>query len=68
MTGKSLKKKSNSIALNFLHVLHNFEEIRYAYQSKHNLSRKNEVILLMITDNKKLHYLAVKNCLHYLEE
>ena len=55
---------------------HITEEIRHAYKSKHNLKRKNQVILLMITDRKKWHYLAVKklsallrdlyclNCLH----
>ena len=32
---------------------HNTEEIRHAYKSKYNLNRKNQVILLMITDGKK---------------
>ena len=39
---------------------HNTEEIRHAYKSKHNLKRENQVILLMITDDEKWHYLAVK--------
>ena len=39
---------------------HNTEEIRHAYKSKHNLKHENQVILLMITDGKKWHYLAVK--------
>ena len=39
---------------------HGTEEIRHAYKSKHNLKRKNQVILLMITDGEKWHYLAVK--------
>ena len=39
---------------------HNTGEIRRAYNSKHNLKRKNQVILLMITDGEKWHYLAVK--------
>ena len=39
---------------------HNTEEIRHAYKSKHNLKRENQVILLMITDHEKWHYLAVK--------
>ena len=30
------------------------------YKSKHNLKHKNHVILLMITDGEKWHYLAVK--------
>ena len=39
---------------------HNTEEIRHACKSKHNLKRENQVILLMITDGEKWHYLAVK--------
>ena len=39
---------------------HNTNEIRHAYKSKHNLNRENQVILLMITDAEKWHYLAVK--------
>ena len=38
----------------------NTEEIRHAYKSKHDLSSENQVILLMITDSKKWHYLAMK--------
>ena len=37
------------------------EEIRHAYKSNHNLKRENQVILLMITDGKKWHYLTVNN-------
>ena len=40
---------------------HNTKEIRHAYKSKYNLERENQVILLMITDGKKWHYLAVKS-------
>ena len=29
--------------------------------SQYNLTRENQVILLMITDGEKLHYLAVKS-------
>ena len=47
---------------------HNTEETRHAYKSKHNLKHENQVILLMITDGEKWHYLAVKNCQHYLKE
>ena len=39
---------------------HNTEEIRHAYKSKHNLKCGNQVILLMIANGKKWHYLAVK--------
>ena len=37
------------------------KEIRLAYKSKHNFKRENQVILLMITDGKKWHYLTVKS-------
>ena len=39
-------------------------EIRHAYNSKYNLNRENQVILLMTTDGKKMVlscYLAVKS-------
>ena len=35
--------------------------MRHAYKSKHNLNRENQIILFMITDSKKWHYLAVKS-------
>ena len=47
--------------LNVLYVPNNSEEIRHAYKSKDNLSRENQVILLMIRDSKKWQYLAVKS-------
>ena len=43
-------------------MLHNTEEIIQAYISKCNSDReRKQVILLMITDDKKWHYLAVKS-------
>ena len=39
---------------------HNKKEICIAYESKYNRKRENQVILLMITDGEKQHYLAVK--------
>ena len=55
-----MKKNNKTIALNILYVPHNTEEKRHAYKSKHNLKCENQVILLMITDGEKWHYLAVK--------
>ena len=52
---------NNEIALNILYVPHNTKKIHVAYKSKHNLTRENQIILLMITDGEKWHYLAVKN-------
>ena len=40
---------------------HNTEKIRHAYKSKYDLTRENQVIVLMITDGEKWHYLAVKS-------
>ena len=71
ITQKDWKKfeiNNKSIALNILYVPYNTKEIRDAYKSKHNFKHENQVNFLMITDGKKWHYLAVKNCLHYLEE
>ena len=62
-TGKDWKKfESNNkpIALNILYVPHNTEKKIHAYKSKYNLTHENQVILLMITDGEKWHYLAVK--------
>ena len=57
---KKFESNNKSIALNVSYVPYNTEEIRHAYKSKYNLKRENQVILLMITDGKKWHYLAVK--------
>ena len=51
---------NKSIALNIFFVPYNTEKIRLAYKSKHNFKRENQVILLMINDGKKWHYITVK--------
>ena len=58
---KKFESNNKSIALNVLYVPHNTKEIRHAYKSKYNLNRESQVILLMITDGEKWHYLAVKS-------
>ena len=58
---KKTESNNKSIALNILYVSHNTEKIRHAYKSKYNLTRENQVILLMITDGEKWHYLAVNS-------
>ena len=62
-TSKDWKKfeLNNEIALNILYVPHNTRKIHVAYKSKHNLTYENQIILLMITDGEKWHYLTVKN-------
>ena len=47
--------------MNILFVPHNTEKVSIAYKSKDNHKRKNQVILLMITDGKKWHYLALRS-------
>ena len=60
---KKFEQNNNTIALNILFVPYNTKQIRPAYISKYNHKRDNQVILLMITDdkNEKWHYLAVKS-------
>ena len=58
---KKLERNNKTIALNILYVPYNIKQIRPAYVSKYNHKRDNQVILLMITDNEKWHYLTVKN-------
>ena len=55
------ERNNKTIALNILFVPHNTEKLRVAYRSKYNHKREKQVILLMITDGKKSHYLAVIN-------
>ena len=51
---------NKSIALNILCIPHNTEKISHVYKSKFDLTRKHQVILLMITDGQNWHYLTVK--------
>ena len=56
---KKFKLNNKSIVLNILYAPHNTEKIGHAYKSKYDEKRENQ-ILLMITDGEKWHYLAVK--------
>ena len=58
---KKLELNNNEIALNILYAPHNTKKINIAYKSKHNLTREKQVILLMISNGEKWHYLTVKN-------
>ena len=44
-----------------MYVPHNTKKVRHARMSKHNTKCENQVILLMITDGEKQHYLSVKS-------
>ena len=58
---KKFERNNKTIALNILFIPHNTKTIRVAYRSEYNNKRKKQVILLMITDGKKLHFLAITN-------
>ena len=58
---KKIEQINKTIALNILFVPYNTERIRLAYKSEYKQKHKNQVILLMITDGNKWHYLAVRN-------
>ena len=49
------------MALNVLYVPEGEKTIRHVYKSKYNLTRENQVILLMISDNEKWHYFTVRS-------
>ena len=52
---------NKTIGLNILFIPHYTKTRRVAYRSEYNHKCKKQVILLMITDGKKWHYLAVTN-------
>ena len=51
---------NKTIAVNMLFIPYNTKQIRPAYISKYNSNGRKQVILSMITDNKKWHYLFEK--------
>ena len=50
---------NKDVALNILYVPFNTKKIEIAYKSKYNLIRDNQIVLLMISNGKNWHYLAV---------
>ena len=57
---KKFESNNKPLARNVLYIPYNTEKIRLAYKLEHNFKRENQLILLMITDGKKWHYLAAK--------
>ena len=51
-----------------MYLPHNTKKICHAFKSKYNSTRKNQVILLRITDGEKWHYLAVTKLSALLNE
>ena len=58
---QKFEQNNNKNALNILYAEKNTKKINIVYKSKYNNKRKKQVILLMIGDGKKYHYLAVTN-------
>ena len=58
---QKFERNNKTIALNTLFIPHKTETIRVTFRSEYNHKWKKQVILLMITDAKKWHYLAVTN-------
>ena len=63
----TFEKNNKTIALNVLYIPRNTKTISVAYRSEHDNKRKTQVILLMISNGKKQHYLAVNNLSALLE-
>ena len=55
----TFQKNNRSIALNIFYVPYNTKQLRPAYIPKYNCDRENQANLLMITNGKKWHYLAI---------
>ena len=64
---KKFERNNKTIALNILFITHNSKTINVAHKSKYNRKRKNQVVLLMITNSEqsnetdKWHYIALKS-------
>ena len=65
---KKSEQNDKTIALNVLYMQHNTKTISVAYRSEYKNKRRKQVILLMITNGKKYHYLAVTNLSVFLHE
>ena len=52
---------NNNITLNILYVPFNTKKIEITYKSKYNLTREEQIILLMKSNGEKWHYLVVKS-------
>ena len=57
---KKFETNNKSISLNVLFVPHKKKEIRQTYISKQKFDIANQVILLMITNDEKWYYVALK--------
>ena len=51
---KKIEQNNETTALHILFAPHNTKTIRLANKSKYNRKRENKVVLLLITDGKKM--------------
>lgn len=58
---KTFEQINEDIALNILYVPFNQMDICQEYISKHNFTRKIQVIFLKISDGEKWHFIALKS-------
>ena len=58
---KRFERNNKTIALNILFVPHNEKTINLGHKLKYNRKRENEVVLLMIANGEKWHYIALKS-------
>ena len=58
---KRFEKNNETVARNTLQVAHDEIKVTHAYKSKYNHTRKNQVVLLIITDGEKWNYAALKS-------
>ena len=49
-----------------MYVPHNTKKVEIGYKSNHNLTREEQVILLMIGNGENWHHLTVKNLSRFL--
>ena len=58
---KKFERNNKTIALNILYIHPNTKAINLACKSKYDYQRKSQVVLLMITNGEKWHYIALKS-------
>ena len=58
---ENFEQNNMSIALNISFTSQYSEEIMLVYKSEHNFKRENNALLLMINDDEKCYYFAVKS-------
>ena len=58
---KKFEQNNKTISQNISSVPHNAKAIWLAYKSKYNHKHESKVVLLMITNGKRWHYLGLKS-------